>query len=271
MKSATADCHPSAVVHEGARLADGVRIGPHCVIGEHVEIGPDTEVRSQAVIDGFTRIGARCRIFPFASIGLEPQDLKFRGEDTTLVIGDDNTFREFVTIHRGTALGGGSTVIGSRNLFMAYAHVAHDCRIGDDTIFGNAATLGGHVSVSDHATISAYSGVHQFCRVGPYAFVGGYSVITKDVLPYSKTVGNRARLYGVNAIGLERRGFDRERVERLRSAFRLLQRGKLNVSQVLDKLEEDFDCEESDLRTLVDFVRSSERGVIVKRGRDEEE
>lgn len=267
MKTATVDCHPTAVIHEGSQLEEGVRVGPYCVVGEHVQLGRGTVIEASAVIDGYTRIGERCRIFPFASIGLEPQDLKFKGEVSTLEIGNDNVFREFVTIHRGTALGGSRTAIGNDNLFMAYTHIAHDCVIGNSTIFGNAATLGGHVSVDDHATVSAFSGVHQFCRVGMYAFVGGYTVVTKDVLPFSKTVGNRACLYGANSIGLERRGFARERVDKIRWAFRVLQQSNLNVSQAVDKLQESQDAE--DVRTLIDFVKSSERGVIVKRGREE--
>lgn len=267
MRAAAIDCHPTAVVHERARLAEGVRVGPYCVIGEHVSIGRDSVVEASAVIDGYTTIGERCRIFPFASIGLEPQDLKFHGEVSTLEVGNDNVFREFVTVHRGTELGGGRTVIGDENLFMAYTHVAHDCIIGNATIFGNAATLGGHVVVQDHATVSAYSGVHQFCRVGVYGFIGGYSVVTKDVLPFSKTVGNRARLYGANTIGLERRGFPRERVEAIRSAFRTLQQSGLNVTQALAELSGRADNE--DVRVLVDFIRSSKRGVVIKRGRED--
>ncbi|GMR23120.1 MAG: acyl-ACP--UDP-N-acetylglucosamine O-acyltransferase [Acidobacteriota bacterium] len=267
MKTATVDCHPTAVIHEGAQLEEGVRIGPYCVVGEHVQLGRGTVIEASAVIDGYTRIGEGCRIFPFSSIGLEPQDLKFKGEVSTLEIGNDNVFREFVTVHRGTALGGSRTAVGNGNLFMAYTHIAHDCVIGNSTIFGNGATLGGHVSVDDHATVSAFSGVHQFCRVGKYAFVGGYTVVTKDVLPFSKTVGNRARLYGVNSIGLERRDFPRDRIEKIRWAFRVLRQSNLNVSQALDKLQESQDDE--DVRTLIDFVKSSERGVIVKRGREE--
>jgi UDP-N-acetylglucosamine acyltransferase len=267
VKAATVDCHPSAIVHESARLEDGVRIGPCSVIGDNVEIGRDTVIEANAVIAGPTRIGERCRVFPFSSIGLEPQDLKYKGEDSTLEIGDDNVFREFVTVHRGTALGAGRTVIGNGNLFMAYAHIAHDCLIGNSTIFSNAAALGGHVRVDDHATVSAYSGVHQFCRIGTYAFVGAYTVVTKDVLPFSKTVGNRARLYGVNTIGLERRGFSRERVEKIRAAFRVIQQSNLNVSQAIEKLSERDDND--DVRTLIEFVKTSERGVVVRRGRDE--
>jgi UDP-N-acetylglucosamine acyltransferase len=269
MKAAAIDCHPTAIVSEGARLAEGVRIGPYCVVGEHVTIGRDTVVEASSVISGYTTLGERNRVFPFASIGLEPQDLKFKGEVSTLTIGDDNTFREFVTIHRGTALGGGETSIGSGNLFMAYTHIAHDCVVGSHCIFGNAATLGGHVRIEDHATVSAYSGIHQFCRVGAYAFVGGYTVVSKDVLPYSKTVGNRARLYGANIIGLERRGLDRERIDVIRWAYRVLRQSGLNVSQAIDKLDERGEHE--DVRRLVDFVRSSERGCVVKRGRDDAE
>jgi UDP-N-acetylglucosamine acyltransferase len=264
MKTVAVDCHPTAVVHEGALLADGVRIGPNCVVGEHVKIGRDTVVEPNTVITGYTTIGERNRIFSFASIGFEPQDLKFKGEVSTLEIGDDNTFREFVTIHRGTALGGGRTVIGNGNLFMAYTHIAHDCIVGDSIIFANAATLAGHVTVEDHATIGAYSGVHQFCRVGSFAFIGG------DVLPFSKTVGNRASLYGVNTIGLERRGFTRDRIEAIRAAFRVLMHPSTNVSQALSELSAPSDIAENpDVRTLVEFIRSSNRGVIVKRGKDE--
>jgi UDP-N-acetylglucosamine acyltransferase len=268
LRTATVDCHPTAVVHDGARLGEGVRVGPYSVIGEHVSIERDTVVEAHAVIDGVTTIGERCRIFPFASIGLEPQDLKFRGETSTLHIGDDNVFRESVTIHRGTALGGGRTAIGDGNLFMAYTHIAHDCIIGDATIFGNAATLGGHVIVENNATVSAFSGIHQFCRVGAYGFVGGYSVVTKDVLPFSKTVGNRARLYGVNTIGLERRGFTRERIERIRSAFRTLQQADLNLTQAVECLLE-MAGSDDDVRLLVDFIRASKRGVVTKRGRED--
>lgn len=266
MKTATVDCHPTAVIREGARLDEGVRVGPYCVIGEHVRLGRGTVVEANAVIDGYTTVGERCRFFPFSSVGLEPQDLKFKGEVSTLEIGDENVFREFVTVHRGTALGGGRTVIGNGNLFMAYTHIAHDCIVGDSTIFSNCAALGGHVTVDDFATVSAYSGIHQFCRVGTHAFVGAYTVIAKDVLPFSKTVGNRARLYGVNSVGLERRGFSRERIEKIRAAFRVIQQSNLNVSQAVEKLaDEDND----DVRTLVEFVESSERGVIVKRGRED--
>jgi UDP-N-acetylglucosamine acyltransferase len=180
-----------------------------------------------------------------------------------LRIGDQNVFREFVTIHRGTEGGGGETTIGDRNLFMAYAHVAHDCHVGSHTIFGNAATLGGHVTVEDYATISAYSGVHQFCRVGQHAFIGGYTVVTRDALPYAKTVGNRARIYGVNAIGLARRGFSADHIEQLRRAYRhLLQH---NTSRALELIDRDPTLNAPEVRYLVSFISTAHRGVILRR------
>src|SRR5207249_10443997 len=187
----------TAIVHPGARIGEGTTVGPHATIGEHVRIGANCRVGASAVVDGYTDIGDGTEIYPFASIGLIPQDLKFRGEETRLVIGARNIFREFVTIHRGTHGGGGVTTIGDRNVFMAYVHVAHDCHVGHDTIFGNTATLGGHVTVEDFVNVSAGSGVHQFCRLGRHAFIGGYSVVTKDALPFMRTVGSRpARIYG---------------------------------------------------------------------------
>jgi UDP-N-acetylglucosamine acyltransferase len=269
MKSAAVDCHPTAIIHPEARLAEGVRIGPHAVIGEHVSLGRDTVVEASSVVDGYTTIGERNRIFPFASIGLDPQDLKYKGEASTLEIGSDNTFREFVTIHRGTELGGGRTVIGDSNLFMAYTHIAHDCIVGSCSIFGNAASLSGHVVVEDHATIGGFSGVHQFCRLGAYCFIGGGTVVTMDVLPFSLTVGNRARLYGINKIGLERRGFPRDRIAAIRKAFTVLQKSKLNVTQAVTRLE--HEPVNDDVTMILNFIRSSKRGVVIKRGRERSE
>jgi len=238
-------------------------VGPHVTIGPNVVIGRHCKVGASSVIDGHTEIGDDTDIFPFASIGLAPQDLKFRGEPTRLVIGQNNVFREFVTIHRGTAGGGGVTTIGHHNLFMAYAHVAHDCHVGDYTIFGNGATLGGHVTVEDYATISAYSGVHQFCRVGQHAFIGGYTVVTRDALPYAKTVGNRARIYGVNSIGLARRGFSPELIGKLRRAYRQLVQH--NTSRALELIERDPTLAAPEVRYLVGFITSARRGVILRR------
>jgi len=214
--AAPAGIHPTAVVAASARIAEPTSIGAYAVVGPQVKIGAGTIIEAHAVIDGDTSLGRDNHIYPYASVGLPPQDLKYHGEATRLEIGDRNVVREFVTLNRGTGGGGGLTSIGSDNLFMAYAHVAHDCRVGNHTIFANAATLAGHVDVADHATIGAFSAVHQFCRVGVYGFLGGYTVATKDVLPYSKTVGNRARIYGVNTLGLQRRGFPAEVIAAIR-------------------------------------------------------
>jgi UDP-N-acetylglucosamine acyltransferase len=215
-----AQIDPSAHVAPTARIGAGSIIGPHAVVGPDVVLGCKVKVGASAVIDGHTSIGDESEIYPFASVGMPPQDLKYRGEPTRVVIGKRNIIREFVTIHRGTAGGGGLTSIGDRNLFMNYAHIAHDCHIGSDTILGPGATLGGHVTVDDFVTISAYSGVHQFCRVGRHAFIGGYSVVTKDALPFAKTVGARSlcRVYGLNTIGLMRRGFDEQTLGKLKRA-----------------------------------------------------
>jgi UDP-N-acetylglucosamine acyltransferase len=236
------------------------------VVGPQVRLGRGTVLDSHVVLGGDTSLGAGNRLYPFSSLGLAPQDLKYHGEPSRLVIGDGNTFREFVTVHRGTEGGGMVTRIGSSNLFMTEVHVAHDCHVGDHTIFANAATLAGHVEVQDWAIIGAFSGVHQFCRVGTHAFVGGYTVVTKDVLPYSKTVGNRARIYGLNVVGLTRRGFSREAIDAIRQAYRLLLQSQLNTSAALDRLvQEGPDTPE--VRKIVEFIRSSARGVIMKRRR----
>ena len=255
----------SAQVHPGAQLGDGTVVGPNVSIGEHVRIGRGCRIGASSVIDGWTEIGDESEIFPFASIGLIPQDLKFQGEQTRLTIGARNVFREFVTINRGTRGGGGHTEIGDDNLFMAYAHVAHDCKIGSGTIFANAATLGGHVLVDDHATIGAFSGVHQYCRVGKHAFIGGYSVVTKDALPFSKTVGNRARNYGVNTLGLSRRGFAPDVIAELKRANRYLLQSKLNTSRALERIESDPELGCAEVRYLVEFIRTSTRGVTLRR------
>jgi UDP-N-acetylglucosamine acyltransferase len=257
--------HPSANVHPRAQIGAGTTIGPHVSIGPDVRIGAGCRIGASAVIDGWFEDAAATEIFPFASIGLAPQDLKYRGEPTRLVIGARNVFREFVTIHRGTHGGGGVTTIGDHNVFMAYVHVAHDCHVGNHTIFGNMATLGGHVHVQDFANISAGSGVHQFCRVGRYAFIGGYSVVTKDALPYARTVGNRARIYGLNTIGLMRRGFSGDVITRLKRSFRYLLQSKLNTTSALQQIERDATLACPDVQYLVDFIRHSERGVILRR------
>jgi len=255
--------HPTAVVHPDAVIGEGSVIGPHAVVGQHVRLGRNCRVGASAVVEGPSVFGDGNEIFPLASVGLIPQDLKFRGEPTKLVVGDRNIFREFVTIHRGTEGGGGVTEIGDHNLFMAYAHIAHDCHVGNYTIFGNGATLGGHVTVEDYATISAFSGVHQFCRVGRHAFIGGFSVVTKDALPFAKTVGNRARIYGLNTIGLVRRKFSSDSITKLRRAYRYLLHS--NTSRALAQIERDPSLQCDEVQYLVDFIRTSSRGVGLRR------
>ena len=252
--------HPLASVDPAARLGEGVRVGPFAVIGPGVEIGDGTEVGAGAQIYGPTRIGRENRISPQAAIGFEPQDLKFQGEEVRLEIGDRNQFREFCTIHRGTAKGGGVTRIGSDNLFMVYTHVAHDCQVGSRVIFANNATLAGHVEIHDDANISAFSAVHQFCRVGRHAYVGGYSVVTMDALPFVKTVGLKPACYGLNSIGLKRKGVPPETIARLDQAYRILVRSHLNTAQALERLRAEL-AGDPEVDYLIAFVESAKRGV----------
>jgi UDP-N-acetylglucosamine acyltransferase len=261
------DIDPDARVHPDAVIGEGTTVGPFAVVGPQVRIGRQCRIGAAAVIDGHTSIGDGTEVFPYASIGLAPQDLKYQGEATRLEIGAGNIFREFVTIHRGTAGGGGVTTIGDGNLFMNYVHVAHDCHVGNHTIFGPHATLGGHVSIADYVNVSAGSAVHQFCRVGAYAFIGGYSVITKDALPYGRTVGSRpARIFGLNLIGLKRRGFSDDTLRKLRAAYRYLTQSRLNTTQALARIEADPALAAPEVATLVDFIRTAPRGVILRRG-----
>jgi UDP-N-acetylglucosamine acyltransferase len=257
---------PAAIVHPKAQVGAGTKIGPLAVVGANVRLGANCVVGASAVIDGWTDIGDGTEIFSFASIGLIPQDLKFKGEESRLVIGRGNIFREFVTIHRGTRGGGGVTTIGDRNVFMAYVHVAHDCHVGNDTIFGNMATLGGHVTVEDFANVSAGSGVHQFCRVGRHAFIGGYSVVTKDALPFARTVGSRpARIFGANTIGLMRRGVPPDVIEKLKGSFRYLLQSKLNTTKAMQQIRRDRTLSCPEVEYLLDFIGTSQRGVILRR------
>lgn len=254
--------HDTAIVAEGAGIGEDCHIGPFTTIGPQVTLGGGVHIESHAVIDGDTVIGAGTRIYPFVSIGLAPQDTKYAGEPTSTQIGRDNRIREFVTIHRGTAGGGGVTRIGDRNLLMAQAHVAHDCQIGNDVIMANAATLAGHVEIADRANIGAYSGVHQFCRIGLEAFVGGYSVVVKDAPPFATIQGNHAKCYGLNRVGMKRRGYPKETVAALRHAYHLLLSARLNTTQALERIREEIKgCKEVDM--LVDFIETSKRGVVL--------
>jgi UDP-N-acetylglucosamine acyltransferase len=252
--------HPTAIINAQAEIGARVTIGPYTLIGPQVIIHDEVEIAGHVAIEGPCEIGSGTRIYPFASIGLPPQDMKFKGEETRLVVGQRNVIREYVTLNRGTAGGGGLTRIGDDNLFMTQAHVGHDSQIGSHTIFANAATLAGHVAVGDHATIGAYSGVHQFCRVGDYAFVGGYSVVVKDALPYARTVGNHAQCYGANTIGLRRQGFSNEAIRHIQHAFHLLLSAKLNTTQALERLKEEMKGL-PEIDYLIQFIETSARGV----------
>ena len=256
------EIHPHAVVAASARLGTGVRIGAFAVVGEHVELGDECVLRSHAVVQGPSRFGRRNIFHSFSVVGGDPQDVKYKGEHTELIVGDGNTFRDSVTISRGTVQGGGVTTIGSENLFLAGSHVAHDCHIGSHTIFVNGATLAGHVEVEDYATVGAFSPVHQFCRIGRYAYIGASTVITQDVPPFSRVVTEReTKLFGVNMIGLERNGFDAERIKTLQSAFHLLSRSKLNTTQALTEMRAKLNGS-ADVEELVRFIESAERGVV---------
>src|SRR5438270_7533333 len=254
--------HPTAILHPDAKIHPSSKIGPYCTVGAEVELGEGCELISHVVVEGPSRIGARNRFFPFSSIGLDRQDLSYKGEPTRLEIGDDNVVREFVTLNRGTVKGGGGTRIGSHTLIMAYAYVAHDCVIGDHVILANAATLGGHVTVEEWAVVGALCPVHQFVRIGAHSYIGGGTTVTRDVLPFSKTAAERGtHAYGLNALGLERRGFSKDRIRKIHHAYKVLLASKLNTSQALEKLKVENDrSEDGDL--MIRFIEAEERGVI---------
>ncbi|MFZ5453796.1 MAG: acyl-ACP--UDP-N-acetylglucosamine O-acyltransferase [Thermodesulfobacteriota bacterium] len=253
--------HPTAIVDKAAELGPGVTVGPYSIIEGKVFIGPETQIGPHVVIRNFTSIGARCRIFQFAVLGEIPQDLKFKGEDSRLAIGDDNTIREFATMHRGTAGGGGITAIGNRNLFMAYTHVAHDCHVGNGVIMSNAATLGGHILVEDQAILGGLSAVHQFGRIGCHAFVGGCSAVHRDVPPYAMAVGNRAKLVGLNLVGLKRSGFSDTTLQSLKRAFELLFLSEHNLKEAMTRVKQEFP-QVPEINHLLHFLETSERGLL---------
>lgn len=252
--------HPTALVAPDVKLAEGVEIGPYAVVGPDVHIGENTVIGSHVVIEGHTDIGARCRIFQFASIGVQPQDLKFRGEPTRVVIGNDNTIREFVTIHRATVSDIGVTIMGDHNLIMAYSHIAHNCKLGNHVIMVNAANLAGHIHVEDYAIIGGLTGVHQFTRIGAHCIIGGASAISKDVAPYLLVSGNRAKPHGLNLIGLKRRGFKEGTIRALKDAYRLIFRSSLLLRTAIEKVRNEVeDCPE--VRHFVEFIEQSKRGI----------
>ena len=255
--------HPTAIIDSGAELADGVVVGPYTIVEADVEIGRDCEVGPFCRIGGPCTIGARNHFESHCSVGAPPQDLKYAGEATRLEIGDGNVFREFVTMHRGTPGGGGITRIGNESLFMAYTHVAHDCFVGSHTVFANGATLAGHVEVADFATIGAFSAIHQFCRIGKHAFLGGFTAVTKDCLPFMRTVGSRpAKCYGPNTVGLERKGFSAERRTALKKLWRHFRNPKLTTAEAVEQISEELGGQE-DVDFVLEFIATAERGVIL--------
>ena len=258
--------HPTAIVAPGASLADNVIVGPYCMIGENVVLAAGVSVRSHAVVDGRTTVGEDTRIFPFASIGLEPQDLKYRGEASELVIGRNNRIREYVTMNPGTVGGGMVTRVGDNCLFMVGAHVAHDCQIGNDVIMANNATLGGHVIVDDYAILGGLSAVHQYVRIGKHAMIGGMSGVERDVIPYGQVMGDRARLCGLNIIGMQRRGFSREDIQGLRNAYHFLFSSDGTLSDRVNETAERF-TGIGPVDDIIDFIRAdSSRAICQPKG-----
>jgi UDP-N-acetylglucosamine acyltransferase len=255
--------HPTAILSSRAELGTNVSVGAYSIVGDDVYIGDDSEIASHVVIHGPTTLGRETRVFPFACLGEPPQDLKFKGELTRLVLGNRNTIREYTTMHRGTSGGGGVTTVGDGNLFMAQSHIGHDCVVGSDNIFANGATLAGHVEVASHVTLGAYTGVHQFCRLGEHTFLGGFSVVVKDALPYARSVGNHARCYGPNTLGLRRKGFSPEVIKAIDHAFFILLSSKLNTTQALERLKSEMSGTH-EIDYLIQFIETSRRGVIKK-------
>jgi UDP-N-acetylglucosamine acyltransferase len=258
----TREIHSQAVVAASAKLGEGVKIGAYAVVGEDVELGDGCAVHAHAVVRGPAKFGKNNVFHSFSAVGTDPQDYTFRGERTELVAGDGNIFREYVTVNRGTQKGGGKTCLGDDNFILAYSHIGHDCHIGSHTLFVNGATLAGHVTVEDFATIGAFSPVHQFCRIGRYAYIGASTVITQDVPPFSKVVTEReTKSFGINTIGLERKGFSPERLQALKRAYRLLLRSKLNTSQALAEMRKTL-ADSADVQELIQFIESAERGIV---------
>ncbi len=253
--------HPTAIIDPKAEIGEGVEIGPYSVIEKGVSIGEGTRIGSHVVIREGTHIGKRCQFLQFASIGEAPQAIFYRGEKTSLYIGDQNIVREFVTLHRGTTKGGGKTVIGNDNFFMAYAHVAHDCQIGNQVVLVNGATLGGHIIIEDHAIISGLSAVHHFCRIGTHAFVSGLTGVTLDIPPYTLAAGDRAKLFGLNTVGLKRAHFSEETLKALKKAYRIIFRSGLTLEKAMKKVKEDEISKTPEVQHLLQFIQHSKRGI----------
>ncbi len=252
--------HPTAIVHPKAKIAGGVEIGPYSVIGEHVTIGADTKIEAHVLIEGWTTIGERNHIFPFSSIGTAPQDIGYRNEETYLIIGDDNVIRECATVHRATTKEDRKTTIGNKNFLMAYSHVAHDCKLGHNIIMANSVALGGHIVIGDHAILGGIVAVHQFARIGSYAIIGGQSAVTLDIPPYVSAAGNRAQLYGLNLVGLKRKGFSDQTIATLKKAYKIVFRSGLTQDEAVLKAMGEFP-DSREVQALVDFIKSSKRGI----------
>ena len=264
------DIHPTAIVHPKAELADDVTIGAYSVIGEHVRIGRGTRLVSHVYVEGWTEIGDRCAVYPYASIGTPPQHLQYKGEPTRVVIGNDNVIREYVTVNRATAFGGGMTTIGHHNFLMAYVHVAHDCQLGSHVIMANAASLAGHIMIGDHAIIGGLVGIHQFVRIGPYAMIGGCSALGRDVPPFMRAAGGySAQLFGLNSVGLKRHGFSNERIVALRQAYEILFRAGHRMADAI-KLTRDEFPDNPDVSEVLTFIEGTKRGVCRSTAQDME-
>lgn len=254
------EIHKTAVISSKAEIGKDVVIGPYCIIGDNVKIGKGTKLISNVHIEGITEIGENCTIFPFTTIGFPPQDLKYKGEHTGVKIGNDNIIREYVTIHRASVSGDGWTTLGSNNFIMAYVHIAHDCKIGNSVIMANLATLAGHVIVEDFVFIGGLVAVHQFTRIGAYAMVGGFSGVGQDIPPFTMASGPRAKLYGLNSVGLKRRGFNDETINILKKAYKILFRDKLSLKEAISKVKKDLP-QIAEIKHLIDFIEANKRGI----------
>jgi len=252
--------HKTAIVDTGAEIGADVEIGPYSIIRNNVSLGDNTRIGSHVVIEPYVRIGPDCRIFQYAAIGAPPQSLKFKGEESFVKIGRGNTIREFVTIHRGTAFGGGVTELGENNFIMAYSHIAHDCRVGDHVVLSNNATLGGHITIGDYSIVGGLVAIHQFVRIGAYAFIGGKSAVVKDVPPYVIAAGDRARLHGLNAVGLKRHGFSTSTLSALKKTYRLIFRIGLTLNEAIERVSAEVEMV-PEVVDFIAFIKNSQRGI----------
>ncbi len=252
--------HETAIIHSKAELDRDVSIGPYTIIGENVQIGAGTTIGPHSVIEPHVSIGPGCQIYQYAAIGAPPQSLKYQGEKTYVKIGPENIIREFVTIHRGSGFGGGLTEIGQRNFVMAYSHIAHDCRVGNEVVLSNNTTLGGHIIIGDHATVGGLVAVHQYVRIGEFAFVGGKAAVVKDIPPYMIASGDRAKLHGLNTVGLKRQGFSNRTLSRLKKTYRLIFRIGLTLNEAIERVTAEVEQIPEVVR-LIEFIKSSERGI----------